>query len=162
MKLPSFAVLLLSLACSNLGPSARPCPSMVVSPHAMITFAKPLVAGGYQVELELDGSKESCALEIGPSIPGQEMGGAVMGPRTETKSTCKSLGFAHVAMDGSISDLRLSKPNEKMSVPFSFKLSMGGVVVVESNTPLEFKPTDTLGEGCGKTDVATLTLAQKQ
>jgi hypothetical protein len=161
MKLSSLAVLLFSLACSNLGPSARLCPSMAVSPHAMINFTKPLAAGVYQVELELDGSKESCTVEIGPSIPGQELGGAVMGPRTKTESTCKSLDFAHVAMDGSISDLRLSKPNEKMSVPFLFKMSMGGVVVVESNAPLEFKPTDTLGEGCGKTDVAKLTLTQK-
>jgi hypothetical protein len=154
-----FALVFLFATCAK--PEGTVCPSLPVQPHADIKFNKALTPATYDVEVQLDGDKETCTLTIGPSKPAQEMGAMVMSPMTQTETTCKLIQFAHVRTDGGVDDLRTEKPAGKSEASFSLKMSTGGVVAVDASTTLKFTPTDTLGPGCGRTDVATMNITLK-
>jgi hypothetical protein len=161
-----FSLLLLS-SCGNKEASAPEpnvaaptaiCPEIMIYPHTRVKFSEKLAPGIYDLAIELDGNKENCTLTIGEIIGSKDMGGFVQSPMTKIESSCKLAYPGNVFDDGTLAWLSIKKTGDKKTVPLSIQMSLAGKIIAESNTPIEYKPTELRGKGCGMIDYAEITL----
>lgn len=114
-----------------------PCPSLPVRPHLDVLFEPaPGIEGSYEIALEVDGAKESCAYSQAGISPAKRVGDVVQSPTTKTESTCKGATVSGITNDGAVAGLAVSGTPAKVTV----RISRAGKLLGEGTFTPDYTP----------------------
>ncbi len=121
---------------------SRPCPSLPQRTSASFLFKPGLAGPGvFDLEVMVDGERETCAVTLGSPHPAVRGEGVVIMGRQEQSSTCKLVTLGGTFSDGSLAGLEREGDARELRV----KISEKGKVIAEGT----FKP-DYAPDECGQ------------
>jgi hypothetical protein len=132
------AALAAIVGCSRKA-SAPECPSLPIVPHLEVGLAPPLSQNGeVQIELEADGTRETCAITIEGISPARPVGDMVQGPMTRAATTCKNLEVSGISNEGHVAILSVRGTPAQVTV----RVRRGGKLLGEGSFKPGYKPDE--------------------